>query len=58
MIFAHYTGSKDLANNDLALTRCFKHPWRKNQLSDHFPIWFELVVDSSETFLRNKLNQL
>ncbi|NKB97218.1 MAG: hypothetical protein GKR90_01775 [Pseudomonadales bacterium] len=53
-----YTGAKDLANDDVALERYYRHPWRKNQVSDHFPIWFELTVDSSETFLRNKLAQL
>ena len=57
-MLGHYTGSKDLANDDVALERYYKHPWRKNQLSDHFPIWFELVVDSSEAFLRNKLEKL
>lgn len=52
----HYTGTKDLgipAN----LTRYYLHPWRKNQLSDHFPIWFELIIDSSDEFLADKLNQ-
>lgn len=49
-----YTGSKDLEVED-NLEAYYKHPWRKNQLSDHFPIWFELIIDSSNTFLREKL---
>lgn len=51
---AQYTGVRDLevAEN---LTRYYRHPWRKNQLSDHFPIWFELVIDSSDAFLTEKL---
>lgn len=49
-----YTGSKDLENQD-NLMAYYKHPWRKNQLSDHFPIWFELIIDSSDIFLREKL---
>lgn len=50
-----YGGSRDL-DIDFNLSRYYKHPWRKNQLSDHFPIWFELIIDSSDDFLRDKLN--
>ena len=51
---AQYTGSKDMTDptNQVAY---FNHPWRKNQLSDHFPIWFELVIDSSDVFLERSL---
>lgn len=45
-----YTGSKDL-NVPANLKSYFHHPWRKNQMSDHFPIWFELITDSADTFL-------
>lgn len=49
-----YTGSKDMTdiNNQ---QKYFKNPWRKNQLSDHFPIWFELITDSSPVFLERSL---
>jgi hypothetical protein len=50
----HYTGDKD-PNEPGFLPKYFKHPWRKNQLSDHFPIWFELLIDSSDEFLQEKL---
>ncbi|MHC4471925.1 MAG: endonuclease/exonuclease/phosphatase family protein [Planctomycetota bacterium] len=50
-MLAQYTGSGDL-NDPAKLASYFKHPWRKNQLSDHFPIWFELITDSADTFLR------
>jgi len=50
-----YTGEKDL-DDPKNLTSYFKHPWRKNQLSDHFPIWFELIIDSSDRFLEEKLD--
>jgi hypothetical protein len=49
-----YTGSRDLtlpAN----LKRYYKHPWRKNQISDHFPVWCELIIDDSDRFLEEKL---
>ena len=41
-----------------ALASYFQQSWRRNQLSDHFPIWFELVVDSSDAFLKEKLAAL
>ena len=52
--FSDSTGSKDL---DVASDRdwYFKTHWRKNQISDHLPIWFELKADSSDEFLTNKL---
>lgn len=53
-----YGGNKDLANDDAALKRYYKNPWRKNQISDHFPIWFTLCIDSSDQFLQQKLAAL
>lgn len=50
-----YTGAKDL-DIDANLLRYFKNPWRKNQLSDHYPIWFELVIDSADVFLQQTLD--
>jgi len=50
----HYTGNKNL-DDPTNLTKYFKHPWRKNQISDHFPIWFEIIIDSSDAFLKEKL---
>jgi len=49
-----YTGSKDMTNLDNQ-KKYFKHPWRKNQISDHLPIWFELITDSSPVFLERSL---
>jgi len=50
-----YTGDSDL-NNPAKLLKYYKHPWRRNQISDHFPIWVELVTDSSDQFLKNLMN--
>ena len=33
----------------------YKRYWRRNQMSDHFPIWIELLIDSSDDFLTSKL---
>jgi hypothetical protein len=48
---AVYTGSSDLDDSE-ELKSYFNNYWRKNQMSDHLPIWFELGIDSSETFLK------
>jgi hypothetical protein len=51
-----YTGSSNLELTE-KLTSYYRHPWRKNQISDHFPIWFELIIDSSDTFLAQKRDE-
>ena len=49
-----YMGSKDLANDPVELNKYFKNHWRKNQMSDHYPIWMELITDSTVQFLEKK----
>ncbi|MAK63067.1 MAG: hypothetical protein CMK09_19020 [Ponticaulis sp.] len=48
-----YTGEGDLTVPS-KLTSYYKHPWRKNQVSDHFPIWMELYIDDSAEFLESR----
>ena len=31
--------------------------WRTRQISDHYPIWVEMEIDSSDAFLKKKLSQ-
>jgi len=38
--------------------RYFRDYWRKNQISDHKPIWIEIEIDSSDVFLKDKLEKL
>lgn len=52
---AHYTGNKDM-NLPANQKSYFNNPWRRNQLSDHLPVWFELITDSSLAFLQRSLN--
>jgi len=51
----HYTGKKNL-NDSAKLGKYYIQPWRKNQISDHFPIWLELITDSADVFLEEKLS--
>ncbi|GAA6188957.1 endonuclease/exonuclease/phosphatase family protein [Litorivita sp. NS0012-18] len=53
-MLADYTGARDLAGDDAALLSYYKHPWRKNQISDHFPIVAEVLIDDSAAFLAEK----
>jgi endonuclease/exonuclease/phosphatase family metal-dependent hydrolase len=53
----HYTGVKDTSEPGF-FEGYFKNPWRKNQMSDHLPIWIELIIDSTDEFLEEKLGEL
>ncbi len=53
----HYGGTAKNLDNPDDLVKYYKHPWKKNQLSDHFPIWTELITDSSDDFLGAKLSE-
>ena len=46
-----YSGSEPIGTDDAALTRYFDRYWQQNQISDHLPIWFEIIIDSSTEFL-------
>jgi endonuclease/exonuclease/phosphatase family metal-dependent hydrolase len=44
-----------IPTDDAVAQSYYRHPWRKNQMSDHLPIWVELVIDDSGLFLaRNR----
>ena len=51
---AQYSGKKSL-DDPATLASYYRNSWRRYQLSDHFLIWFELVIDSSDEFLTEKL---
>ena len=57
-IIAAYGGKKDLRNNPTALRKQFQFFWKRNQISDHLPIWFELSIDDSVSFLESKRRDL
>ncbi len=53
-----YGGSKDIASDETALVKYYKGTWRRNQMSDHFPIWVEMTTDNSAAFLQSKRKAL
>ncbi len=48
-----YGGNADLTKIE-ELKKYYLNTWRKNQVSDHFPIWAEIIIDSSDEFLSLK----
>ncbi len=54
-MLAVYGGGKDLANDANALEVYLNRYWKRNQISDHNPIWFEINTDSSGRFLAGKM---
>ena len=53
-----YGGTAKNLDDPNDLKSYYFEPWRKNQISDHFPIWMELLIDSSDDFLKAKLGEL
>lgn len=55
----HYTGTRrDLENSDADLLAYYRQTWRRNQVSDHLPIWVSLTIDDSSRFLVDKRDSL
>ncbi len=44
--------------SDEAFRTYFNRYWKRNQISDHLPVWLEIETDSTQSFLQNKLNAL
>jgi hypothetical protein len=43
--------------DDEAYLKYFNQTWRRNQISDHYPVWMQLGIDSTEKFLTSKLGR-
>lgn len=44
--------------DDTKFTSYFNSYWKRNQISDHLPVWLELQTESSDEFLSIKLNKM
>lgn len=42
-------------DGDMELETYFQRYWKRNQVSDHLPIWLELTIDDSVDFLESRL---
>ena len=53
----HKSNPDSLIDDD-AYREYFTRYWRGNQMSDHYPVWIQLNIDSTDDFLHGKLKQL
>ncbi|NOQ75102.1 MAG: hypothetical protein GQ574_24020 [Crocinitomix sp.] len=50
---------KDYPNtldSDEKFNKYFHHFWKRNQISDHLPVWIEIDIDSSPNFLKGLIS--
>lgn len=45
-------------STEKAFQNYFSRFWRQFQMSDHYPVWMEILIDSSDEFLQEKLQVL
>ncbi len=55
---AVYGGDPANLEDDTKLLQYYQRYWRRNQISDHFPIWVEMVTDNASQFLVEKRQEL
>ncbi len=53
----HKDNPNTLVDDD-AFDSYFHRYWKRNQLSDHLPVWIEIEADSSKDFLKSKAQQV
>ena len=45
-------------DSDAAFETYFHRYWKRNQISDHLPVWIEIEADSTSDFLKSKMNKI
>ena len=53
----HKTDPSNLINDE-AFKSYYKRYWRNMQMSDHYPLWVEMSINSTERFLKKRLKGL
>jgi endonuclease/exonuclease/phosphatase family metal-dependent hydrolase len=56
LMLAHKDDPSTLTD-DAKFESYFNRYWKRNQISDHLPVWIEIQTDSSGDFLASKFNQ-
>lgn len=47
---------KKVYNGSINDSAYFHRYWKRNQISDHLPVWTEIIIDSSDDFLNSRLH--
>jgi endonuclease/exonuclease/phosphatase family metal-dependent hydrolase len=56
LMLVHKDDPTTLTDDD-AFEEYFTRYWRGNQMSDHYPVWLQLAIDSTDAFLEEKLSK-
>ena len=54
-IMENHKDDPSTLDSDEAFLKYYRNYWRRMQISDHFPIWIEMSINSSKIFLENRL---
>lgn len=52
-----HKGDPSTLTNTTKFKTYFNRYWKRNQISDHLPVWIEINTDNSNSFLKNKLDK-
>ena len=52
-----HKGDPSTLTSDSKFKSYFKNHWRPRQISDHLPVWITMQIDSSDDFLKEKLEE-
>jgi endonuclease/exonuclease/phosphatase family metal-dependent hydrolase len=53
----HKNDPTDLIDDE-SFSKYYHRYWKRNQISDHLPVWIEIEADSSVDFLKSKMRKL
>ncbi len=56
LMLAHKDNPTTLTN-DAKFKTYYNRYWKRNQVSDHLPVWIEIKTDNSASFLKSKLSK-
>ncbi len=56
-LMLEHKGDPSSLTSEAKFISYFNSYWKRNQMSDHLPIWLEIQIDSSRGFLTSKFNQ-
>lgn len=53
-----HKGDPSTLVDDAAFDSYYHRYWKRNQISDHLPVWIEIEADSTSDFLKSKMNKI
>jgi endonuclease/exonuclease/phosphatase family metal-dependent hydrolase len=56
-LMKQHKGDPSTLTSDAKFKKYFDEHWKRNQISDHLPVWIEIKTNNSVSFLKNKLKK-